>query len=137
MRAIGNTVEDCHGIGLANSSYETGAWTSYNSVTGCRTGISGDASNESGNGRYGHNVVTGNDVTGLSVIDGSAIVARNTAHENGNTGIGVFTAGTRIQNNTANDNGNYGINADPGVVDGGGNTATGNGTANCVNVSCP
>jgi hypothetical protein len=120
--------------------YPTGAWASYNSVSGCTVGIHGsandDGSGHDGSGRYGHNTLTDN-THGLVVDDGSAIVARNTADGNDHTGIFTSVAGVRVQNNTANANGVYGIDAAAGTVDGGGNTATGNGTANCVNVSCP
>jgi parallel beta-helix repeat protein len=139
-RAIGNTISTCYGRGIHMSGYSTGAWASYNSAFNCTIGIDGDAADggggPSGNGRYGHNTVSGFG-DGMNVADGSAIVARNTANDNTGAGIVTTAAGTVVKNNTANDNGTYGINAAAGTVDGGGNTATGNGTADCVNVSCP
>jgi parallel beta-helix repeat protein len=130
-RAVNNTATDC-GTGVAMAGYATAGWASYNTVSRCALGIVGGGE---GGGRYGHNLVTNNDV-GMDVSDPSAIVARNAANENSRIGIEIEREGTLVKNNTANDNGMYGIRAVPGVVDGGGNTATGNGTADCVDVLC-
>ena len=88
------------------------------------------------------NEVSGNSpsgsANGLFIVDGQAIVGRNTV-SGADTGIGSWLPGTRIQNNVAHDNNQYGIYAVPGTVDGGGNIAYANGdgtTSQCVNVQC-
>jgi Right handed beta helix region len=138
-RVTRNELSSCDSAGGV-SQYTSSAVIAHNAVSGSASGlfVIGDGA------RIEHNDFSGNEVYGLSLSDGHAVLNRNVANDNvlenyegrQGTGLEIHVAGAVVSRNRANRNGNLGIDAVPGTIDGGGNRASGNGNpAQCVGVS--
>jgi hypothetical protein len=130
--------------GVLAQQYTTAAVLNRNTVSRCADGVRVRSSSiDTGGAVVRLNEVSGSSLLGsaygLFIVDGQAIVGRNTVSGGTSTGIYSELPGTRIQNNVAHDNTGYGIYGAQGTVDGGGNIAYANGDGTnpqCVNVEC-
>jgi hypothetical protein len=131
---VQSRVTGCTFSGLTVTDYTTFAKVAQNTVTGCDTGIFMSGSGD--NAHLQSSNVSGN-CDGLFLIDPTALLWRNNAHDNRCDGIRLGVAGVWVRENSANGNGEIGIDGVVGTVDGGLNTATGNTGGDCFGVTCP
>jgi nitrous oxidase accessory protein NosD len=130
---VRSNVTGCTFIGIAVTEYTTFAKVAQNTVTGCDTGILFQGGGQ--NAHLQSSDVSGN-CDGLFVIDPTALLFRNNAHDNRCDGIRIGLAGVWVRENSANNNGEIGIDGVEGTIDGGANTATGNAGGDCFAVVC-